>query len=67
MMPTTIQVKERNLRLLEQLKRSMGARSYDEVIGRLLEEKLGTRGSMFGALRGKISSFEERDRLEEEE
>jgi hypothetical protein len=24
-------------------------------------------GSMFGALRGKISSFEERDRLEEEE
>jgi predicted CopG family antitoxin len=65
-MPTTIQVKERNLRLLEQLKRTTGARSYDEVIGRLLEEKLGTRGSMFGVLKGKISPFEESDRLEEE-
>jgi predicted CopG family antitoxin len=64
MMPTTIQVKERNLRLLEQLKRSMRARSYDEVISKLLEEKLGTRESMFGALKGKISPFEESDRLE---
>ena len=64
---TTIQVKERNLKLLEELKRAMGARSYDEVLGKLLEEKLKVPESMFGVDRGKITPFTEADRTEDRE
>jgi len=62
---TTIQVKRRNLRLLETLKKRMGAKSYDEVIERLLEEKVGFPRDMFGVDKDKISKFTEEDRLED--
>ena len=65
-MVTTIQVKKRNLKLLEELKRETGARSYDEILGRLLEEKLKVPRSMYGKARGKLTPFTEGDRLEEE-
>ena len=64
-MSTTIQVKRRNLRLLAVLKKSMGARSYDEVIERLLEKKVGVPSDMFGIDKGRISRFTEKDRLED--
>jgi hypothetical protein len=62
---TTIQVKDRNLRLLEELKKRMGARSYDEVLGKMLEEKLGIPECMFGVDKGKITPFTEADRAED--
>lgn len=66
-MATTIQVKERNLKLLEELKKTTGARSYDEVLGKLLKEKLKVPESMFGVDRGKLTPFTETDRLEARE
>ena len=66
-MVTTIQVKDRTIRLLDALKRAMGARSYDEVLQALLEEKFKLRGEMFGVDRGRISSFKEEERLEDRE
>jgi len=65
--PTTIQVKRRNLKLLEALKKRMGLKSYDEVIERLLEEKVGLPSDMFGIDRGRISRFTEKDRLEDKD
>jgi len=64
-MTSTIQVKRRNLRLLEALKKRMGLKSYDEVIKRLLEEKAGIPGDMFGVDKGRVSRFTEKDRLED--
>jgi phage terminase large subunit-like protein len=64
-MSTTIQVKRRNLRLLEALKKQMGLKSYDEVIEWLLAEKAKLPLDMFGIDKGKISKFTEEDRLED--
>ncbi|MBO3833306.1 MAG: VapB-type antitoxin [Candidatus Brockarchaeota archaeon] len=64
-MTSTIQVKRRNLRLLEALKKRMGLKSYDEVIERLLEEKTNIPADMFGVDKGRISKFTEKDRLED--
>ncbi|MEM2994659.1 MAG: hypothetical protein QXI91_01405 [Candidatus Bathyarchaeia archaeon] len=64
-MSTTIQVKRRNLKLLEILKKRMGLKSYDEVIERLLEEKTGVPNDMFGIDKRRISRFTEKDRLED--
>jgi len=66
-MATTIQVKERTIRLLDALKQATGARSYDEALLVLLEERFKLRGEMFGVDRGKVSSFREEDRLEDRE
>jgi len=65
MATTTIQVKRRNLKLLEVLKRSMQAKSYDEVIEKLLAEKVGVPADMFGVDKGRISKFTEKDMLED--
>jgi len=62
---TTIQVKRKNLRLLEVLKRRMKARSYDEVIEKLLAQKTDILNDMFGVDKGRISKFTEEDRLED--
>ncbi len=64
-MTSTIQVKRRNLRLLEALKKRMGLKSYDEVIERLLEEKAGIPADMFGVDKGRVSRFTEKDRMED--
>jgi len=66
-MATTIQVKDETMRLLEALKQSTDARSYDEVLSKLLEEKLKISKSMFGVDRGKLTPFTEADRLEDRE
>jgi len=62
---TTIQVKRKNLRLLEVLKRRMKARSYDEVIEKILAEKTDIPNDMFGVDKGRVSKFTEEDRLED--
>jgi len=53
------------MRLLDALKRATGARSYDEALQSLLEERFKLRGEMFGVDRGRISSFREEERLED--
>lgn len=65
MATTTIQIKRKNLRLLEALKASMGVKSYDEVIERLLLDKTSIPEDMFGVDKGRISKFMEEDRLED--
>jgi len=42
----------------------MKARSYDEVIEKLLAEKTDIPNDMFGVDKGRISKFTEEDRLE---
>jgi predicted CopG family antitoxin len=66
-MATTIEVKRETWRLLERLKRELGAKSFDEALREVLRERLGVPGSMFGIDRGKVSRFEEGDRAEDRE
>lgn len=47
------------------MKKRMNLKSYDEVIERLLEDKVGVPSDMFGVDRGRISRFTEKDRLED--
>ncbi len=65
-MSTTIQIKKRNRKLLELLKKNLNAESYDEVIEKLLSDRLGLRNDMYAVDKGKISRFVEKDRLESE-
>lgn len=51
-MPTTIQVSEETKRMLEGLKKEKGARSYDELISRLVRPVAGVPKSIFGACKG---------------
>lgn len=51
-MTTTVQVKQETKKLLEGLKKNMGARSYDEVIGNLARKRADVPESMFGSLKG---------------
>jgi hypothetical protein len=43
----------------------MGAKSYDEVIERLLLEKTSIPQDMFGVDKRRISKFTEKDRMED--
>ena len=47
--PTTVQVSEKTLQMLNKLKAEMHARSHDEVIRMLILEKEGIPSSMFGS------------------
>ena len=47
-MPTTIQINSETLDLLKRFKDSLNAKSYDEVINKIL--KGGIKKSMYGAL-----------------
>ncbi|RLG87060.1 MAG: VapB-type antitoxin [Thermoprotei archaeon] len=66
-MPRTIQVRDETYRALEKLKRRLGARSFDEVIEKLVLRELGLPEDMFGVDRGRVSPFSERDRMEDRE
>jgi len=64
-MSTTIRVSLRNAKKLEELKRRLGARSIDEVISILIRERrIALAKELFGVDKGRISSFEEKDRLD---
>jgi predicted CopG family antitoxin len=61
--PTTVQVDEKTLQMLNQVKREMKVKSHDEVIKQLLTERKKIPCSMFGSNR-KLTSFTEEDRAE---
>lgn len=51
---------------MDLLKKNLNAESYDEVIEKLLSDRLGLRNDMYAVDKGKISRFVEKDRLESE-
>lgn len=61
--PTTVQVSEKTLQMLNKLKAEMRARSHDEVIMTLILEKEGIPKSMFGSNR-RLRSFSPEDEAE---
>jgi len=50
-MPTTVQVSEKTLQMLNELKKEMKARSHDEVIKSLITKRKRIPDSMFGSNR----------------
>lgn len=60
-MTTTVQVRDETRRLLERLKKQMGALSYDDVIRRLARSKSGIPDSLFGACKGSHRFVRERE------
>ena len=63
LMPTTVQVNESTLQMLNKAKKEMGAKSHDEVIKKLLTERKKIPCSMFGS-NPKLSSFTQEDEAE---
>ena len=61
--PTTVQVAEKTLQMLNKLKEEMRARSYDEVIKALVSERKKIPRSMFGSNR-KLKPFSKEDEAE---
>ena len=62
-MPTTVQVDEKTLQMLNNIKKELKARSHDEVIKALISERNRIPRSMFGSNR-KLNSFSESDEAE---
>ncbi len=61
-MATTIQVRESTKQMLEELKLQSNAETYDEVIARVIAEKLKAPKSLFGKI--KLSPYiREKDRM----
>jgi hypothetical protein len=65
-METTVQLNKNTVQILKDLKKKMHAKSYDEVISRLVLKESGIPKSMFGS-NPKLSSFSEEDRFEARE
>ncbi|MEM3699789.1 MAG: hypothetical protein QXL57_02835 [Candidatus Bathyarchaeia archaeon] len=65
-MPTTVQVDEKTLQLLNKLKEEMKARSHDEVIKTLISERKRIPRSMFGT-NPKLKPFSKKDEAERHE
>jgi len=65
-MATTVKVEKDVVEELENLKKKLGLKSVNSVISHLIKEyKMRRLDSIFGADRGRISSFTEEDRLED--
>ncbi len=62
-LPTTVQVNERTLQMLNRVKKEMHAKSHDEVITKLIAERKKIPTSMFGSNR-KLNSFTQEDEAE---
>lgn len=61
-MATTIQVDEKTLRLLRQMKGRLGVKTYDELIRKLLSKKKDQPHSLFG-IDPEMRPFSEEDHL----
>jgi predicted CopG family antitoxin len=61
--PTTVQVDEKTLQMLNKIKKETKARSHDEVIKTLISYRKKIPCSMFGSNR-KLNSFSEKDEAE---
>jgi hypothetical protein len=62
-LPTTVQVDEKTLQMLNKIKKEMNASSHDQVIKTLILERKKIPCSMFGSNR-KLKPFSERDEAE---
>ena len=62
-METTVQLNKNTVQILKDLKKKMHAKSYDEVISRLVLKETGIPKSMFGS-NPKLGTFTEEDRAE---
>ena len=62
-MPTTVQVDEKTLQMLNTVKKEMKAKSHDEVIKTLIIERKKIPCSMFGSNR-KLKPFSKKDEAE---
>ncbi|MGB9841755.1 MAG: hypothetical protein ACPLKZ_03415 [Candidatus Bathyarchaeales archaeon] len=62
-MTTTVQVDEKTLQMLNKIKKEMKAKSYDEVIKKLISERQKIPSSMFGSNR-KLTPFSAADEVE---
>lgn len=60
---TSIQVDEKTLQMLKEIKKETKAKSNDEVIKNLIAERKKIAQSMFGS-NPKLSSFSEKDEAE---
>jgi len=61
--PTTVQIAEKTLQMLNKLKEEMRARSHDEVIKTLISERKKIPRSMFGS-NPKLKPFSKEDEAE---
>jgi hypothetical protein len=61
--PTTVQVDEKTLQMLNELKRETKAKSHDAVIKTLIAERKRISRSMFGS-NCKLNSFSDQDEAE---
>jgi hypothetical protein len=62
-MPTTVQVDEKTLQMLNKIKKEMKANSHDQVIKSLILERKNIPYSMFGSNR-KLKPFKRKDEAE---
>ena len=62
-MPTTVQVDEKTLQMLNKIKKEMNASSHDQVIKSLIQERKNIPCSMFGSNR-KLKPFTKEDEAE---
>ena len=62
-MPTTVQVSEKTLQMLNKLKEEMRARSHEEVIRTLISERKKIPSSMFGS-NPRLKPFSREDEAE---
>ncbi|MBO3841804.1 MAG: hypothetical protein FGF48_05245 [Candidatus Brockarchaeota archaeon] len=62
-MATTIQVSRKTRQLLDVLKKKLSAKSYDEVLQKLIAEKIEVPTSMFGS-NPKLSRFKQEEEAE---
>jgi hypothetical protein len=62
-MPTTVQVDEKTLQMLNKIKKEMKANSHDQVIKSLILERKNIPRSMFGSNR-KLKPFSRKDETE---
>lgn len=65
-MPTTVQVNEKTLQMLNRVKKEMKAKSHDEVIKKLITERKKIPCSMFGS-NPKLDSFTPEDEADSHE
>jgi hypothetical protein len=65
-METTVQLSKNTVQILKDLKKKMHAKSYDEVISRLVLKESGIPKSMFGS-NPKLDPFTEEERFTDRE
>jgi hypothetical protein len=61
--PTTVQLDQKTLQMLNEIKKEMRAKSNNEVIKTLIAERKKISCSMFGS-KSKLNSFSEQDEAE---